>query len=363
MASNTHIRDSITTYDFVPLDTHLTMLPDGQLKLSNDLWTVSHWIPFGMGESDDAHSIIYHCRLGVSPTGSGANYRVSIDDGPWIENTFGGTLYYDESGEVFDTNHPTVYVKSQSYYWYLSYEQTRRTWYYELKSPDGRISTVAQSRSVPFWIGKAAGPYLAHGVYGSYNNLDLWGGYVDLTDAVTISNFGGIQRTYYGTVAMDREYHRNWLDLEAGGGKGPSSAMSLHDDEYNIDLALLESCNPIDGSSFFKDVPLEHQARINFYKKDQAFTFNDFRYSDDGGTPMALVHVEGPYQGGYIQLNATTIKTFRWTPHKVDVSWNPTPLTEYWGRTFVLWNGEITLNGETLEIKDAFGFGEFRRIQ
>jgi len=29
----------------------------------------------------------------------------------------------------------------------------------------------------------------------------------------------------------------------------------------------------------------------------------------------------------------------------------------------VLWNGEITLNGETIDIEDAFGFGEFSRVK
>ena len=34
-----------------------------------------------------------------------------------------------------------------------------------------------------------------------------------------------------------------------------------------------------------------------------------------------------------------------------------------WGRAFIKWNGTITLHGETINIDDALGVGEFTRFE
>lgn len=357
--SNTHITDPVTTFDFVPLGVSLIQHPDGSLRLPDDptYWWASNFAPFGMGTTaDEGHSIIYHCGLNVQ---SGSKYRVSIDGGEWIDRYFEGKIYYDETGSKFGTGFPTVYAESGDYFAYVAYDEDTRTWFYKLNSPDGYVNATAKARSVPFWMGKANGPYVVQGLYGTHEDLDLWGGYVDMANVTTESNFGGVRRTYYGDMAMDREYHRQMVEGGDPGWKGCFSAMSLHSDE--IDMAILQAVNPIDGSDNYEGIPFEHQGRINFFTRGKDYAFNDFHFSDDENIPPQRLHVEGSYEGGYVNLTAQTFKTFGWGPAK-GVWWDA-DITRYWGRAFVLWNGEMTLNGEVIRIEDAFGFGEFTRVK
>jgi len=360
--NNTHIRDPVTTFDFVPLGVAIVQHPDGSLHLpEGSAWYRSNFAPFGMGTTNDGeHSIIYHqsIKVGVPPL---AVSRVSVDGGDWITERVELPVYYNETGSKFGTGFPTVYVEQGDFFQYIAYDESNRTWYYKLQSPNGYINATAKAYSIPFWMGKAGGPYVVQGLYVTHEDLDLWGGYVDIASVTTESNFGGVERTYYGVMAMDREYHRE-LDesyFASGGWKGCFSAMSLHTDD--VDMTVLQAVNPIDGSDSYNGVPFEHQGRINFPSRDKDFTFNDFQYVDDGEIPPESFHVEGSYEGGYVNLTAQTFQVFSWG-ESAEGTWWDENVTAYWGRNFVLWNGEITLNGETIGIEDAFGFGEFTRV-
>jgi len=311
--SNTHITDHVTTFDFVPLDVHLIQFPNGSLGLPEDsTWYASNFAPFGMGTTADGkHSIIYHNSLNVKHDWIGAGYKVSVDGSEWIERATGGSVYYDETGSKFGTGFPTVYFERGDFFAYVAYDEDTRTWYHKLQSPDGYINATAKARSVPFWMGKAGGPYVVQGLCYNLEDIDLWGGYVDMANVTTESNFGGGKRIYYGDMAMDREYHRGYWTSE-GRSKGEFSAVSLHTDE--IGMAILHAVNPIDGTDNYKGIQFEHQGRINFFTRGKDFTFDEFEYADDENIPPQSFHIEGSYEGGYVNLTAETFKTFDWTP-------------------------------------------------
>jgi len=359
--SNTHIRSQITAFDFVPLGHGLIQNPDESLALSDEApWYAQNFAPFGMGESDDGHTIIYHNALNVKASRCGAHYWVSVDGSAWLKRSMESSVYYDKLGIKFDARFPTIYVEVDEYFMYLSYDENTRTWHYKVNSPDGYINATAKAYSIPFWMGKPNGPYVVQGLYYNQEDVDLWGGYVDFCTVVTDSNFiDGVDRRYYGVMAMDREYHREHsLPFEGGGWKGCFSAMSLHTDD--VDFAVLQAVNPIDGSDNYEGIPFEHQGRLNFASRGKDFTFNDFQYSDNGEVPPNNFHLEGLYDGGYVNLTATSFQTFSWEKGN-PTWWNP-DLHTYWGRNFVLWNGEITLDQETVRISDAFGFMEGTRV-
>lgn len=376
VASNSGITDPITKYDFAPVGVAIIEDPvTHQLSLPDPLWKSSNWLPFFIGTTTDMRfTAIIHGGIGLGSLGFGSELKllfINNETGkmsPWRTISGGGPFFYDGENRIFSL--PTVYTNPTLALMHTcSIDEINRIYTFQTIETATRrvlVNISGKSRGVPFWMGKAEGPYVAHGILVEKKGVDSWGGWVDICDgqATMVNPFTGQQATFNGILAQDREYHYFWDVVEPPLHTDLAvvwSAMSLHQllATGTIDLAFLHSANPV-PDLFDPGVPMEHQGRIDISNVG-SFRFDDFTYSDDGEIPPKKHFLRGKYERGTVDLTAEIIVNYDWAPLH-GVWWDPDFTLRYWGRQFVKWSGTITYDAETITI-NQFGFAEFTRIK
>jgi len=291
--------------------------------------------------------------------------RATVYDTFWHAYGVRGPLYWDGEQRVYPL--PTAYSDSEaSYYHSISYDSTQRQYLYKLEpfnGPGVELEIQAQARGIPFWIGKPEGAYIIHGACKIKEDVDIWGAYWDV--GIMKSDLklpDGRSYTFYGGFLWDRAYHRVYYsDSAAGTGCGaPLSFTALGIQGENVDMMILQSIKPA-GCPVQTPVPFQHQGRINFPLLGKDFTFDHFTYHDNGGLQPDSHYLSGRYAGGEVNLVGTVFRFWppQWHPSQ-GVYWDST-LRYVWGRAFIRWNGFLTLEQDTIWVKDWIGIGEFTR--
>lgn len=363
--SNSWMRDPITVHDFVPLGVVIKERPDHSLVLPGPKWRASNWVVFGKGTTPDGeHTITIHSSINIG----GGTVRIIFDDQRIFHGLKG--LYYDAQGKYFP--YPTVHTNPNAdYVNAIAYDEATRTWYYRLLDTRTSPSTVildvvGKARSVPLWIGKPEGPYVIHGVYPNTQGVDCWGGYLDFGNMTATFTDPETNETYNfsGTVFNDREYHRACIGTP-GGGPLSFTGLSLHKTEGEvIDLLVLQAVNPLpeELKERYQFPPFEHFGRINFVTRGEDYTFDNYKYSDDGGLQPSKYYLVGEFEGGTVNLTGEAFDFWgsggSETWHQVTGTWWDSDGKYTWGRSFIRWSGTITLHGETIKIEEVFGWRE-----
>lgn len=295
-----------------------------------------------------------------------AKIRNTCYDDKWHSLDVRGPLYWDSEQRIYD--YPTAYSSKRGEYFHsISYNEAKREWIYMLNPVSGQGTTLeihAYARSIPFWIGKAQGPYIIHGACKIKEDIDIWGAFWDLGMMEATSTLpNGEVYTFYGGFLFDRADHRVYYsDSAEGTGCGaPLSFSAFGLQQENLDMMILQSIKPPD-CPVHHPVPFQHQGRINFPEIGEDYTFDNFVYSDDGKIPPTEHYLTGEYEAGEVDLTGTLHMLWsRWGISDSGTYWDPEG-RHVWGRQLIHWQGVVTLHGDTMPV-DAIGTGEFTRFK
>ena len=354
--NNSWIRDIPTLHDFVPIGVVHMETEDHILKnLPDPKWGLQCFIFAGEGETEDGkHKLIVQARV---PIEGSMQHRIYLDGQWYLLPATKAPMYFDDEKRIFP--YPTVYTSGETPT-SLSYDEQGRRWILKIENPEHDIilEIEGKARGIPFWMGKAEGPYIIHGVSWNVDDVDTWGGFWDVGTFEANLVIPGNGGTFNGNFLFDRAYHRSYY--QDGGGSHLTDFTCMHLHNENFDLMFSHSNNP---SPIETPVPFQHQARINFLGGGEDFTFNNFEYCDDGGLRPNDFHLTGFYEGGEIDLIGVSYEFWpeNWGVNKG--AWWDDDGKHTWGRAFIEWSGTITLNGETINIDDALGVGEFTRFE
>ena len=290
----------------------------------------------------------------------GGEIRVCLD-GAWYNIRLKAPLYYDGQGRMYP--YPTVYTEGENRA-SISYDEAHRRWLFRLESQakDVTLEVEGRARSVPFWMGKFDGPYIVHGLYHSKEDLDIWGGFWEVGVSTVRLKAPNLETlTFQGPFLFDRAIHRVCLSETSARAGLPLAFTALYIFHPEFDLMLLHSDNPHPDA--FSNFPFQHQGRLNFPSRDEDFVFDGFEYSDEGGLQPGLYRLTGSYAEGQVDLQGEAYEFWPqvWKAHR-GTWWDPNGRYT-WGRAFIRWHGTITLRGETIEVKNAWGVGEFTRFE
>ena len=354
--SNSRIRDIPTVHDFIPIGTVHMETKDHILKnLPDRKWGLQCFIFAGEGETEDGkHKLIVQARV---PIEGGMRHRIYLDSQWYLLPATKAPMYFDDEKRIFP--YPTVYTLGETPT-SLSYDEQGRRWILKIENPEHGIvlEIEGKARGIPFWMGKPEGPYIIHGVSWSRRDVDTWGGFWDLGTFEANLTIPGGSATFYGNFLFDRAYHRSYYWPGGGSSIADFSCMHLHNEEF--DLAFSHAINP---SPIKTPVSFQHQARLNFPDRGEDFTFDNFEYSDNGGLQPSEFHISGTYEAGEVDLIGVA---YNFWPENWGLgtgAWWDKNGKHTWGRAFIEWNGTITLHGETINIDDALGVGEFTRFE
>lgn len=356
---NAWIRDIPTTKDFVPLGIVYMETKDHILKtLPDPKWGLQCFIFGGGGKTEDGkHTLIFQGR---APMVGVFKHRFSLDGGDWIVlPDTRAPMYFDNEGRIY--TYPTVYNGGETQT-SISYDEQGRRWIFKIENREKGIilEIEGKARGIPFWMGKAEGPYIIHGAVRNQKDFDTWGGFWECGTSKINLTILDKSYTFFGNFVFDRAYHRGYY-LSAGVTSPVAfSCMYIIDKDFN--LMLSHSINP---SPLEAPVPFEHQARMNYFlNREEDFKLDNFKYSDNGGLQPSEFHIAGTFEGGSVDL---TGKANMFWPDKweilVGTTWWDSGSKHTWGRAIIEWNGTIILHGETIKVENAFGWGEFTRFE
>ncbi len=361
-ASNIEIEDIPTVHDFIPIGTVHMISKNGVLtNLPDPKWGLQCFIFVGWGTSADSeHFLTFECRV---PMVGWMRQRFSLDNEWYVLPPTKAPMYVDPHGDTF--GYPTVFTKGYTIT-VLSYDEANRTWILSVSVPSKNISIkiIGRAQGVPFWMGKAEGPYIIHGVSSTTEDFDIWGGFWDVGKCTIQIHTPERDGVFYGNFLLDRAYHRTYY-TDKGLNRGALayfSCMYMHgDNDTCFDLMLSHSINP---SPLQNPAPMQHQARINFPELNLSYALDNFTITDDGGLQPSEFNFTGSFKDGEIHLHGDVIAY--WPPQHWRVwhgLWWDRKGEHTWGRAFVRWNGTIKLNDRIIDVKNAIGVGEFTRYQ
>lgn len=367
--SNSWIRDIPTVHDFVPIGVTCEETEDHRLIYPSDdpKWRLSCFILVAMGRTPEGDAVLFQGRLPFR----GFNIDRLFINGKWHSPWgFREPMYYDGEQRIYP--YPTVYVFGEyseelgggECVGSISYNDAEREWIYKVTPLEREGTTFevhANARGIPFWMGKQEGPYIIHGAIWNKRDVDIWGGFWDLGTFEANLTLSGKTYTFYGHFLWDRATHRVYYSKSVSGAAGaPLSFSCFSIFHKDFDIAIARSVNP---SPIHPSIPFQHQGRINFPDEGEDFAFDGFKFSDNGGLQPSKYHLSGEYEGGEVNL---TGEVFEFWPENWGVgtgAWWDRNGERTWGRAFIKWNGTITLHGETINIEDALGIGEFTRFE
>jgi len=383
--SNSWMTDEVTIHDFVPFGVAIERLPDNRIVLPRHQgWTASNFVVFGMCFNEN-NTLIFHCSVNI-----GGGFLRLVFNGKRMFERIEGPSYYDDGGKFFP--YPTVYTNpEEDYVIAIAYDERTRTWYHKVvytkTSPPKEILYVeGRGRLTPLWVGKPGGPFVVHGIAGIKAGqlcLDTWGGYLDFEE-LTRCTYHDLtaEKTYNfstGFTFMDREYHRNLPigPIRVEGGKVVDGvefdAMSFHKLEgEQIEFIFILAKNPLleELKSKFSFPEFERIGRINFVSRGESYRFDEYEFSTDGKLQPDFYYLVGNFTDetgnvvGRVNLTARAFAFWGkggaedWHRHKV---WWDTDGIAAWGRSFVKWEGTITIGNQTIVVEEVPGFGEFYR--
>ena len=357
--SNIMIEDVPSPSDFVPLGITYVRSRNGYIAYpSNEpRWKLSCFIYVAYGESEEGDVFVYHGRLPF--TGESPHKPRIWLNGRWIYPfpTFYPPMYYDEK-RVMVYN----YDASHSYIQTLTYDPEKRLWIHEIKPVKGdglRLRIVGRAMGKTFWMGRWDGPFIVHGVTFNKKDIDIWGGFWDIGEMTAELILDGRRYTFKGSFLFDRASHLTYYyDSARDGGAGAPlefSCFYLCQDDFCLAVAHTDNPSPFDPPA-----NPQHQARLNLFKENRSYPLTEFTLWDDGGIQPKTLYLVGRFEGGEIRIVGEPINYWpdRWKVSR-GTWWNPEAYRA-WGRATIYWTGNVTINGEVIEV-DAYGIGEFTR--
>jgi len=356
--NNCWITDIPTVKDFIPIGiVHMETQNHILKNLPDPRWGLQCFIFVGEGKTKDGeHELIFQGRV---PIEGSMRHRIYLDGQWYLLPATKAPMYFDNEKRMF--SYPTVYTLGDTFT-AISYDEQGRKWIFQIEVPskDISIEIIGKARGIPFWMGKAEGPYIIHGVTCKKPDIDIWGGFWDVGTCVINLTTSNKNYTFYGNFLFDRAYHRAYYTHTARnrGGLANFTCMHIHNEDF--DLMFSHSINP---SPLKTPVPFQHQARLNFPSRGESFPLEDFEFSDNGSLQPNKFYFTGIYEGGEVNLSGTV---YEFWPEKwgiVKGTWWDPDGKHTWGRAFIKWNGTITLHGNIIEINDALGVGEFTRFE
>jgi len=370
--SNSNITDIPTLQDFVPLGIEFSQTTEHELKWNGPAWRLSCFIFVGIGTTEEGDTIIFQLRLPhpVHP-GQGSD-RFSDQffiNGEWHSSyTLFSPTYYDE-GEIFD--YPTVYTfgvyrSRDSCRGSISYNESEREWIYRVVPLEGSGDTIEikiYPRGTTYWMGKPEGPYIIHGAIFNREDIDIWGGFWEIGPCIGKIVRPGVGRwEFAGHAIWDRAYHRVYYSDSAVGAAGAPLWFTcgyIYNDDFQLAIGYAQNPSPLKSP-----VPFQHQGRLNIFREDTiSFRFDDYELSDNGGLQPSEFHIHGTYERGEVDLQGEVFLFYpaRWGVYQ-GVWWDSTA-KRTWGRAFIRWIGEITLDNDTIKVTDASGVFENTRYE
>jgi len=353
--SNSNIRDIPTVHDFVPIGVVHMETENHILKnLPDRKWGLQCFIFVGEGKtSDGEHTLRFQGR---APIEGSMQHRIYLDGRWYLLPETRAPMYFDDEKRIF--SYPTVYTLGETFT-SISYDEEGRRWIFKIENPKHGIilEIEGKARGIPFWMGKPEGPYIIHGACLNKRDVDTWGGFWDLGTFEANLTIPGNNYTFYGNFLFDRAYHRTYY-LPGGAALADFSCMHIYNNDF--DLALSHSINP---SPIHTPVSFQHQARLNFPGRREDFTFDNFEFSDSGGLQPDKFYLTGTYEGGEVNLTGIVYEFWPKNWRVGTGAWWDKNGKHTWGRAFMKWTGTITLHGETINIDDALGVGEFTRFE
>ena len=379
-----YVRRVPTVWDFVPIGTVFVLTDKGYLEYprNDPTWRLSCFIIIAMGCSSDGEWFGYQGRLPLAPREGLFRPRVFLG-GEWhvLDIVFTGPLYYDVGGKY---GYPMVYQYdlSGNILQYILYVPSNRTWKHEIIDLENNrvlLSITAKAVGAPMWLGEWNRTYLVHGIYNRKKGVDLWSGFWDICVMEAKVNVGGVIKTFEGVFIFDRASHRVYKSSSEAYASTTTTMPSLPEVvcpcrfagsfglplaftcmviyQEGLNILVASSVNP---SPWDPGVSLQHQLRINLLNESICIDTTSFQVIDDGTLQPKVFRMRGEFEGGYFNLTGRVISFWpsKWTWGK-GTWWNKDGVFT-WGRAFIMWTGEVVVNGRVIGV-NAIGVGEFTR--
>ncbi|RLI41323.1 hypothetical protein DRO64_07665 [Candidatus Bathyarchaeota archaeon] len=365
--SNSMITDIPTVHDFVPLGITFEESNDHSLKFIHPFekaWTC--FIAFGIGKTSDGNNtVIFHNAL-PQLYGKGI-VRIHFNDNLYLIN-LQAPLYFDSGGRIY--KYPTVYCygkfKSIKYVVSVSYYERTRLWIHVIKpleSSNGiKLEIEAKARGAPLWFGKSRGPYTLFGFYTLKKDVDIWSSFWDpgtFKGNLTIPGRGSFRIS--GSFIFVRSIHMPFRGEDPPLGF-PAQGQYVWIQQEDLDLMIGYVPNP--APEIIREFKSYSYGRINFPNRRLTFRFDEFKYFDSGGPKPFEMRIIGKYEKGVVNLTGKPFDYFpkgRWDWKHEGIWWGRGKRAS-WGRTFSIWTGIITLDGETIKV-NAIGISEHHRVE
>jgi len=305
---------------------------------------------YGIGKTaGEKHTLIFMGGIKIPVRGG---MHVCVDD-KWVRPDYKLPFHYD-GGKKYPA--PTIYTDpSGSFVLSTTYHYPEPRWTYQVLGKDGRHSLVIEmrTRGVPFWLGKATGPYTAFGIGHpeAPKTLNVWGGFIwfgSFTAKLKTPQHGEL--VFKGWGVKDREYHRA-AGPNPRRGHHPASytAVAISQGDGEFDLIIYDSFHPLTGENW------SHHGRLNFPKQNLNFRFDDYEYRDDGTVNPKEYSIKGRYERGEVSL---TGKVEFWRGHVAKRrGWQSSFIWPY-----IHWQGTIRLDRKEIKV-DTLGLAELSRLK
>jgi len=116
-----------------------------------------------------------------------------------------------------------------------------------------------------------------------------------------------------------------------------------------MDIIIYESFDPWTGEEWART------GRIRLIEEDAIYSFDDFKFTDNGGLTPTKYKIEGKFNGGSLEISGKIINRWweRKVVEKIPVSFN---------QPFIEWEGKMIVDGKTMNLS-APGVAEFTRMQ